>query len=196
MKAGRRRAVELVTCALAVSFLAGCGLPANGKVDRVAPADVPFGLLNSSVPPGQTPQPTGPATVVYFVRDGHLVAADRHVVGGNVPENTVRLLLAGPLPTEAAGRLSSDIPTGTRLVSLDLNESVATVDLTSDFGAVGGSEQVLAVAQLVYTVTASEYINAVVFAINGERIEVPDGSGSLSSTPMRRNNYPRLLASS
>jgi spore germination protein GerM len=130
--------------------------------------------------------------VVFFVRGDRLVGANRHVSGDNVPAEAVRLLLAGPLPSEAANGMSSDVPTGTRLISLDLNRSVAAVDMSSEFGSVGGSDQVLAVAQLVYTLTASRYIDAVVFAINGKRIEVPDGSGSLSRAPMRRSDYPRL----
>ena len=194
MKANRQGLIKRVFVALALAALAGCGLPANGKVAVVTPSDVPFGLLSTAAP-GQTPQPTGPLVNVYLVRADHLDPLDRHVSNGNIPENSVRLLLLGPLPTEAARGLTSDIPAGTRLVSLDLNGAVAAVDLSSDFGAVGGSDQVLAVAQIVYTLTSSRYIDAVVFSINGKRIEIPDGSGSLSDRPMGRGDYSRLLAS-
>ena len=194
MRPSRRSLARLVVVGAVASSLAGCGLPTSGKVERVSPADVPFGLLESA-PPGEGLQPTGPVVDVFFVRDDYLAAVAGHVVPGNVPANAVRLLLKGPPPSEAARGFSSDIPTGTRLVSLDLNGSVASVDLSAEFGSVGGSDQVLAVAQIVYTLTASRYIDAVVFAINGTRIEVPDGSGSLSATPMRRRDYPRLLSS-
>jgi spore germination protein GerM len=70
--------------------------------------------------------------------------------------------------------------------------NVATVDVSSEFGTVGGSDQVLAVAQIVYTLTSSRYIDSVRFAINGNPTEVPDGSGSLSGTPRTRKDYPRL----
>lgn len=194
MNGSRRCSIRVLSVTVALGALAGCGLPANGKVDRVTKSDVPFGLLATAAP-GQTPQPSGPTVSVYLVRDDHLTAAARHVANGNIPENSVRLLLLGPLPAEATRGLTSDVPTGTRLVSLDLNRSVAAVDLSSEFGTVGGSDQVLAVAQIVYTLTASRYINAVVFSINGKRIEIPDGSGSLSDRPMGRSDYSQLLAS-
>lgn len=194
MSARRRWSIRVLSVALALGGLTSCGLPPNGEVDRVTKNDVPFGLLSTAAP-GQTPQPTGPVVSVYLVRNDHLDATARHVAHGNIPENSVRLLLLGPLPAEATRGLTSDVPTGTRLVSLDLNGSVAAVDLSSEFGTVGGSDQVLAVAQIVYTLTASRYINAVVFSINGQPIEVPDGSGSLSDGPMRRADYSRLLAS-
>jgi len=194
MNSCRNQAVRLVLATIVVSGLVGCGLPASGKVDKIASAEVPFDLLATAAP-GQSPQPKGPPAVIYLVRGNHLVAANRHVIGENVPAEAIRLLLTGPLSSEAAGGLSSDVPTGTRLVSLDLNGSVAAVELNSEFGGVGGSDQVLAVAQIVYTLTASRYIDAVVFAISGKRIEVPDGSGSLSSAPMRRSDYPHLLVS-
>jgi spore germination protein GerM len=88
--------------------------------------------------------------------------------------------------------LTSDVPSGTRLISLDLSGPVATVDLSSPLGTVGGSDQVLAVAQIVYTLTASRYIDSVRFAINGKAIEVPDSSGSLAKTPRGRADYRRL----
>jgi len=114
------------------------------------------------------------------------------VFGANVPAEAVRLLLTGPEPAEAAHGLTTDIPSGTRLISLDLTGPVAKVDLSAEFGTVGGSEQVLAVAQIVYTLTASRYIDAVSFAISGKPIEVPDGSGSLSRTPRNRQDYRNL----
>jgi spore germination protein GerM len=170
----------------------GCGLPASGHVDRMDPATVPFHLL-ATAPPG-TPEPParGPATFVYFVRQDRLATTPRRVFGENVPAEALRLLLDGPSAQEATRGLTSDVPGQTRLVSLDLSGPVATVDLSPEFGTVGGSEQVLAVAQIVYTLTASRFIDTVRFAINGKPIEVPDGSGSLASAPRSRDDYRQL----
>jgi spore germination protein GerM len=170
--------------------VAGCGVPASGHLQRIDPSTVPFNLLSTAPPGTKTPESNGPATAIFFVRDDRLVTAKRHVVAEVAPVAALRSLFVGPTPIEAARGLTTDVPAQTRLISLDLAGPVATVDLSSEFSAVGGSEQVLAVAQIVYTLTASPDISAVQFAIDGETIEVPDGSGSLSDTPRRRGDYP------
>jgi spore germination protein GerM len=186
MQRASRLAALLAVLALAAG---GCGLPGPGGVDRVERESVPFGLLETTPPGAPTARPRGPVAQVYFVRDQRLVAIARRVVGDNGPSEAVRMLLQGPTAEEAAVGVTSDVPARTRLISLDLSGRVATVDLTADFGTVGGSEQVLAVAQLVYTLTGSRFIDSVRFAINGKPTEVPNGSGSLSSVPRTRHDY-------
>ncbi|HET7309857.1 MAG TPA: GerMN domain-containing protein [Mycobacteriales bacterium] len=183
---------RLVAASTVVVSAGGCGLPASGHIVRVDPTTVPFGLLHTAEPGTPGPQAVGPRTSVFFVRSDRLSVGPRRVVGDNVPAEAVRLLLDGPSPAEAARGLTTDVPAGTRLVSLDLSGPVATVDLSSEFGTLGGSEQVLAVAQIVYTLTASRYIDSVRFAINGKPTEVPDGSGSLADTPRTRHDYAQL----
>lgn len=194
MTARRCRSVAaLVTMAVVVvGGVAGCGIPADGHLQRIDPATVPFDLLATAPPGTATPQSNGPATEIFFVRDDHLVTSRRHVVAEVAPVAALRSLFVGPTPAEAARGLATAVPAQTRLISLDLTGPIATVDLSSQFSAVGGSEQVLAVAQIVYTLTASPHINAVRFAINGETIEVPDGSGSLADAPRRRSDYPAV----
>lgn len=181
-----------LVAALAVAALTatGCGLPAH-QVTRLDPDSVPFGLLNTA-PPSVPAQGRGPQATVYLVDGGRLVTVARRVVGENVPAEAARALMEGPTTAESARGLTTDVPTPTHLISLDLTGSVATVDLSSEFGDLGGSDQVLAVAQFVYTLTASPYIDAVRFAIDGKPIEVPDASGSLSAQPRTRSDYRTL----
>jgi spore germination protein GerM len=192
----RTTSVAAAVIVVLAGVTAGCGLPANQHLQRVDPSTVPFDLLATAPPGTPAPQASGPVTRVYFVRNTHLVTATRRVISENIPGQAVRLLLLGPTVQEAAAGLTSDIPAQTKLISLDLAASVATVDLSPEFGTVGGSDQVLAVAQIVYTLTASKLIDAVRFAINGKPIEVPDGSGSLASTPRTRADYRDLAPSS
>jgi spore germination protein GerM len=168
-----------------------CGLPAR-KVTRLDPTTVPFGLLQTS-PPSASPQVQGPQAVVYFFANGWLATARRTFVGDNVAAEAARALMAGPTAAESARGFSTDLPPQTRVISLDVTGSVATVDMSGEFGDVGGSEQVFAVAQLVYTLTApGNGISAVRFAISGSPIEVPDASGSLSAAPRTRSDYRSL----
>ena len=183
-----RRLLALLTVALACG---GCGIPASGVPKPIAAASVPFNLLGTEQVGAQPPS-LGPATLVYYVRKDRLAPVTRHISGSNVPAASVRMILTGPTSPEANDGLTSDVPARTRLVSLDVTGTVATVDLSKEFGTIGGSDQVLAVAQIVYTVTASRYINAVSFAINGRLVAVPDGSGSLSVSPRGRADYRAL----
>lgn len=189
----RRRAARVVAGLLAVVAavgVTGCGVPASGHLQRIDPKTVPFDLLATAPPGTEAPQSRGPAVDIFFVRNDRLVTAKRHIVAQVASAAALRSLFVGPTPTEAARGLTTDVPAQTRLISLDLTGPIATVDLSSEFSAVGGSEQVLAVAQIVYTLTASPQISSVQFAIDGKTIEVPDGSGSLADAPRRRGDYP------
>lgn len=190
----KRGAVPVLAAILLLTAV-GCGVPVSGHVERMDPRTVPFHLLSTSAPTSAAPQAHGPATSIYFIAGDRLSIVQRRVVGENVPAEAVRLLLVGPDGQEASAGLTTDIPAQTRLISLDLTGPVATVDLSSEFGTLGGSEQVAAVAQIVYTLTGSRYIDSVRFAINGDLTEVPDGSGSLANAPRSRRDYPHLAPS-
>ncbi len=177
--------------ALIAALMAGC-TPDTGQVHHVRDSDVPFGLMSVSESAGASDVPRGPTAQIYLLRAGRLIPVTRHVVGANVPAEAMRSLLDGPTDRDARASITSAIPPGTHLLSLDVSGNVATVDLNTEFGAVGGDKQAEAVAQIVYTITASPYVDAVRFNISGRPIEVPDGTGSLSATPKRRADYPAL----
>jgi spore germination protein GerM len=175
-----------------LAALSGCGLPSDARPEVLDSGSVPADLLTTER--ASPPSPAqGQATTVFLVRDDRLVSRPRRATSDNVAADAVRALLLGPLPSDTAAGLSTAVPTDTRLISLDLSGSIASVDLSTEFGSVGGSQQVLAVAQIVYTLTASPSISGVRFAIEGRTVEVPNGSGSLSTAPRGRGDY-RLQA--
>lgn len=180
-----RRALAVAGCVVGLS---ACGLPASSPPEHIDPGRLPAVLLQT---PGATQQlpVAGTAVTVYFVRGDRLAVTDRQVQGRNAAAGAIRALLNGPSPTESTAGVLTEVPAGTRLLSLDLTGSVATVDLSAAFGTAGGSQQVLAVAQIVYTLTASHAIDAVSFALDGRPIEVPDGSGALSTAARTRDDY-------
>ena len=53
-------------------------------------------------------------------------------------------------------------------------------------------DQALSVAQMVFTLTARPGIGRVSFTIDGEPVDVPDGSGALTSDPVAREDYDDL----
>ena len=60
---------------------------------------------------------------------------------------------------------------------------------------VTGRQQILALAQVVYTATELPSVDRVLFQIDGENVEVPNGNGKLTSSPLGRLSYRDLLAS-
>ena len=185
-----RRALVALAAVVVAAGAAGCGLPSNRTPEDIDPSAVPSQLIasdNASLQPAAQGQPT----MVFFVHGDRLVGRSRKTTVDNIAADSVRALLMGPTTEETGDGLASAIPADTRLISLDLDGATAAVDLSTEFGAVGGSQQVLAVAQIVYTLTGSEPIERVRFAIEGRPIEVPDGSGSLSTAPRGRSDYPQ-----
>ena len=184
---GRR----LVAAAAAMLVAAGCGLPVGDPPTRIDPSTVPFHLLDprSTAAPEN---PVGPTAHIYLVDKDRLTQVRRHVGGANVIQGAVRTLLLGPTAPEVSDGLRTAIPAETRLISLDVFNSVATVDLTKEFGALGGSDQVLAVAQIVFTLTESPRIHAVEFAVADQLVAVPDGRGSVGTGLRTRADYRSL----
>lgn len=180
---------SVVSCVFLAA--AACGVPASEQPRRIDPSDVPYSLL-ATTPATPITALSGPTTNVYLVEGDRLVLRRRHITGLNIPAEALRSLLVGPTPSESRHGLSSDIPAQTRLYSLDLKGSVAMVDLSPTFGTARGSQQVLAVAQIVFTVTASRYIDAVRFAVAGRPIDVPNGSGSLTGGVKTRGDFQQL----
>jgi germination protein M len=127
---------------LALCFLAaGCG---SGDEGSGTPAE------RSTIPPTVETKglPALPAVLrVYFLSDGKVSVATRSVVAGPaVGRAALVQLLQGPTGAETARRLSSEIPPGTKLEDLELNDGTATVVLSESLDEA-------AIAQVVFTLT-------------------------------------------
>lgn len=177
--------------AVLVVALASTGCGVRGEASPTRLEDI--ALSPEALPAEARPQEEGPSTVVFFVRDERLEAVER-----STPPTLaagVRGLLQGPRETEAEGGLRSAVPAGTEVLSTSLVDGLATIDLSEDFASVVGPEQVLALAQLVYTATSIPEAVAVRIAIAGAPIAAARGDGSLSTGPVRREDYPDFLRS-
>jgi hypothetical protein len=174
----------LVALTLLVSGCAVRPEPSATRLDGIA-------LPPESVPAEARPEEQGPTSSVFFIRDEGLVAVER------TTEPTLaaalRGLLRGPRETEAQAGVGGAIPAGTTLRSASLVDGTATIDLSPDLAGVVGPEQVLAVAQLVYTATSVPGSQRVVLAIDGQPIDATRGDGSLATGPVDRSDYPGLL---
>jgi hypothetical protein len=185
---------RLVFTAVVAVVLAGCGVPVERE-----PREITFdsGPTSSSSDPGgsQPTAGTGPvAELLYFVRDGRLVAVRRSVDRLPEPEAQLEHLLAGPTDTEHDKGLSSAL-TGLGITAqLRIEGLTAVVDLGVQPDNAGRSDEVLAYGQLVCTLTARSDIDLVSFRYENEPVDVPRGDASLGRQPLAEADYRSLIA--
>ena len=179
-----------VAAGILLVLLAGCGVPLEDEA-RALPSQSPH------VRPSATPAPmeSGPVTeTIYLVRAGMLVAVPRQVATEPIVDELMADLLAGPTVAEKGAGISSALLGNNVVAAVDVREGVATVELATDLEGTGRNDDVLAVAQIVCTLTTRPGIVWATFTRGGQRIEVPRGDGSLTADPVNANSYARLIA--
>ncbi len=175
------------------------------------PATTGPGATTTSVPGGATatsttvPAATRNVSVYLFenVTDAtaaagpFLAPVERAVAdSADVGARTIQALLAGPTPEEAAGDpgYSSEIPPDTLFLGLDVADGLATVDLSREFEAGGGTLSMTGrLAQIVYTLTQFPTVDRVDFRLDGVPVRVFSGEGILLEEPVTRDDYAFLL---
>lgn len=182
---GRRVLRALVWGALLV-VVGGCGVPPQDQAERLGD-DGRVALLD----PQPASKPGAASIPVYFLRGERLVAVPRAVSPSTV-EAAVQALIAGPSSDEAAAGLHSSVGPSIRVRRAEVQGGVAHIDLSSPFAQARSEDQVVAVAQFVYTATGLPGVEAVAITVDGEPIEVPTREGALASGPLRRADFPGL----
>lgn len=203
-----------------LAVVAACG-PGTGDLGTVAPPppttapsiDVPSpeptaGGTPSPTPDGSAaPSPTAsPAETTtiraYFflgslTHDGGLAPVLREIPKTQaVGAAAMNALLAGPSEAELTARpaMSTTVPEGTRFLGLTIEDGIATVDLSREFGSGGGTASVLGrLAQVVYTLTQFPTVDAVRFELDGEPVTVFSGEGVILEHPVGRADYTDQL---
>jgi len=211
-RAPARRAI-LVLAGLALALaavLAGCGVPESSRARSVDDEDVPRQLLESATtvttgvpgggeqPPVTPPVPSDPVQVFFVAgQPGRIVPVIRRVPLPVEPQAVMAALVNGPDPAEAADQLRSALVGLPEL--LEVEGGTATVRLPPEQEATRRSEQVLALAQLVLTLTGLPGVDEVVFELDDRPAAVPladPGQGlSAAGEPVGREDYEALLGS-
>jgi hypothetical protein len=176
-----RSTVQRLSAAVLVVVLAGCGIASETDANRVAPDEVPFGLLDDQV---TTTIASGTTEPVYLVTNDRLVPVDRTVPVGGELTDLLELVIDGPSGVEEELGITTALPAGT-VGSAREARGVAVVDLTAEFGDIRSADQPLALAQIVYTLTAQPGIGAVRFTLEGQDVDVPLPDGTSAATLAR-----------
>ncbi len=195
--AGLRSRLSHLTAAAAVMVGAGtlvaCGIPADSQPQALARKDIPFDLLAPSTTIAAPGSPGARVPLnVYLVGITGLVPVSRDVRAPVTLSEALSALLGGPTDAEVANGLRTSVSAQTSLSAGVVGFGVGTVDLGGAFGQVGGQEQILAVAQLVFTATSVPGIVKVQFTLGGRPVEVPAGDGTLTQGPLGRSDFPSL----
>jgi hypothetical protein len=107
-----------------------------------------------------------PQVPVYFLQGEQLARVNRP---GATPLDAVRQLIAGPTRAEVARGFRTYVPAGTRVLSVEVADGTATVDLDERFVARGDAPSLLArLSQLVRTLTGLQGTQRVQLLMNGE----------------------------
>lgn len=181
----------VVAVLLAVAMAAGvaCGVPEDDGARPIASDDVPFDLLDRRPPETSTTVPPRSSSVnVFLVRNERLAAVERELPTTGGVRAALAALGRGATDEEAAQGLRSAVAAET-VSGVELEGSVAVVDLAASFANLDTTEQLLAIAQVVYTATEQPDITAVRFRLDGRPVEVPTDAASLASRPVTRDDY-------
>lgn len=103
-------------------------------------------------------------------------------------------LLQGPSSDERAAGVATQIPDGTQLLGLIVDNGIANVDLTSEYESGGGTASMtMRLAQVVCTLDQFPTVKGVTFQLDGRPVDVLGGEGIVIDHPLRCRDYKDLL---
>jgi spore germination protein GerM len=187
---GRRRA--LAAAVLGLALAAGCGVQGDGAPRALSPEVVPDELLAPSTPSVQPDEPeTGQVATVYLVDNRErLRPVQRTLPGPALIKGVVDSLLQGATDEEADEGLRSEVPAGTTVNGIDrLDRDVIAVDLSEEFADTTADGELLAQAQIVYTVSQLANVRGVLFLVDGRPREGADDESKLTSSPLTVDDF-------
>lgn len=180
---GVARACALALAVAGLVVVAGCSI---GTQSAPVPAVAPSASATSTGPSRQGV----PLTIqVYLVQGDHLARLTRTVPPGAGLEPSFVGLSTPITPAMAAQGIRSALPLASSPLRGEVADGVARVELPTGFERISVHEQSLAMAQLVFTVTANSLATSVQLVQGSRALPMPDPSGQLVTRPVTRVDY-------
>ena len=132
-------------------------------------------------------------TVKVYVTDskGNLRSVNRNCdtsIQKSCFSYAIKQLISAPTKWEKSRGLSSEIPSGTRILSLREGENNVLIDLSSNFESGGGAESIyIRVHQLIKTANANTKLPVFLY-INGKQADVIGGEGIMIKQPLNERS--------
>ena len=197
MLRARARATMIFGVVLLVALTgAACSDDDEPAAASAAPSAAPSETA-ATPPPTPTPETVSQPVRLWLTLEDFtgLTVRDAQVTPPRFATAALTELLKGPNPSETSNGWGTAIPAGTRLLGIDLDDGVATVDLSSEFESGGGSLSVrMRLAQLVYTLTEFQTIQSVALEIEGQPVTTFSSEGIVIDGPMTRGEFEDLVA--
>jgi hypothetical protein len=167
--------------------MSGCTLVApNASPVRIVPKDVPFGLLNKTIPGTNGVRVRFVTQPVYIVdASGRLSASSRIVPRPPALATVIEQLLLGPTRIEKLGGYSSALPKSLVVVSAKVRGVTGYIDFATPLSKLPRKQQLLAVGQLVltaYVVGATRGLEIRVAGVT-QSLLLPNGKHVTLATP-------------
>ncbi|TFV57712.1 hypothetical protein E4P41_14080 [Geodermatophilus sp. DF01-2] len=179
----RRAALALA----AVLGVTSCGL---GVQPGPEPVDIPRPSTAESGPPGAL---DGPRVTVWFVRGSRLEPVERPTDRPGI-DAALDALVVGPTRAEVVDGLRTALSPQSLMPDRPASgHPVVTVEVAREFTEVAGGNQLLATAQVVFTVTGFPGVETVRITADGSPVEVPTDDG-LTAEPVGRDDYASVAA--
>ena len=178
----------VVSIAMSGLLASGCGISPDA-----APRDLPIGERDLATASAVTGSDATGADRIYLVAPGDdrlLRSVPRQAT---TRSDLIEILLAGPNDTELANQYSSFIPPSTALISARIQGQVLTINLTGGIAELSGQNLAQAVAQIVYTASELEGIEAVQLRVGDVELAWPKANGETTSDPLRVYDYPNFV---
>lgn len=167
--------------------LTACGVPLEAEPE----------ILDITIddPPQVAEPPTEDleAVTLYLVGGESVVPVTRDLTSPADVETVLESLFDGITEPESRAGLRTSVPPSTRLLGVEQEGSSIVVDLGREFTAVGGEQEIMAIAQIVLTATGVGGVDSVSFEIESVPTAVPVSDGALSSESVTAHEYADLL---
>jgi spore germination protein GerM len=191
----RRRIVGMVAAGLAaVVGGVACGIPPDDRATLAAPDSVPFDLLGEAPSVTATTLPfaqTEKATL-FLVQGERLAPVQRELPAPVSVDTILEALAAGPTTTEVQLGLRTALLAPGLMKSGGVSGGIATIDLGQPFTEIAGRDQIVALAQIVSTVTGLPGVGRVRFTLDGQPVGILRGDGAVTTDTVSRDDYATL----
>ena len=186
---------RLLSVLVAVVAAGACGIPPDDKASLAQPGSVPYDLLGEGPAATATTQvaaQTEKATL-FLVQGERLAPVQRELPAPVSVESVLEALIAGPTVTEVQLGLRTALLTTPGLVrSGSASGGIATIDLGQPFTEIAGRDQIVALAQIVSTVTGLPGVGRARFTLEGQPVGILRGDGAVTTETVSRDDYATL----
>ena len=182
---------------LAVAVLAAVGAGCSIQSDR-GPRDIPEdqrGNLGGGQPSPDEATGEGRIYLLGPEPSGRPLQSVPRDYGGRM-QALIEALVEGPNAAELEQHLHSALPSDIKVLSVELDDGVVDIDLSSQVLDTPPADLQLAVAQIVLTATELRGDRSVIIRVNGTAESWPNGAGRDQSTPLTIYDFPDYAQSS